>query len=75
MSIVKRTLCTLPNCHRPYYAKGLCVSHYRRRQRGRDDVSPIRVMDAGGTCKFCKEKAVAKGMCKIHYLRVRRGTA
>lgn len=63
--------CTLEDCARPLYAKGLCRIHYGRKLRHGD---PLRTKHQWGINKVpcaaegCTTKAHAKGLCQKHYI-------
>lgn len=67
MSAVER-LCYFPGCSRPYQAKGLCATHYRRASRGADQKRwlPRKVRAAvlkrdGWVCQLCSKPITEDG--------------
>lgn len=72
---MKGRTCTAPDCNRPYYSRGYCVTHYRRLKRGTPIAPPIRIVNKfGRPCIIpgCPYGAEVKGYCKPHYGRLRR---
>ena len=41
MTKLQRGTCTLPDCGRPHYARGLCHTHYDRKRNGRVLSAPV----------------------------------
>jgi len=39
----KGEFCTVEGCGRPYFSTGLCLAHYRRKERGQDLSAPIQL--------------------------------
>ena len=70
-------VCSVTNCGRVKYAKGLCQAHYHRLIRGIHVDSPIRVkvFRGGRVCEVpdCDRLHYARGICWTHYTRVQRG--
>lgn len=70
--MAKRT-CSLPECSRPFVAKGLCTMHYQRQKKHGDPgiTSSVR---PGGICRIegCGAPHVARGWCSKHYNRWQR---
>ena len=65
-------ICSVPGCDKPAYAKGLCNTHYKRKQRT-GDVQADKVIGARvvKTCSVegCDNVATERGWCHGHYLR------
>lgn len=60
--------CSFAECQRPYYAKGLCRSHYQQQLLGRP-LQPIRPRSqVRADCEFegCDKRAVNRGLCQAH---------
>ena len=57
-----KTKCSVTDCKKPVYAKGMCVSHYEKHKR----VDPSRPK-----CKVagCKNRVRARGICNKHRLQ------
>jgi hypothetical protein len=68
--------CSVPNCSRRVYARGLCEPHYRRLQRtGRlQPEQPVGATQQPAECWVheCARTATERGLCHAHYLRVLR---
>ena len=78
MSTAPRT-CSLEECERRHYAKGLCKGHYERSRKGRPLAGAIRTWQGRRwqvrrLCSLdeCELKHYAKGLCGLHYERARR---
>ncbi len=73
---VDKGTCGLAGCDRPEHCKGLCVSHYHRRQKhGPDfDRSPIGRLSPTGPCTVegCDRDNRTDGLCAAHYQRLRK---
>jgi hypothetical protein len=67
--------CSFPECRRPYYAKGLCRSHYQQQLLGR----PLQVIrpraSVRANCDFagCDKRAVNRGLCQAHAKQRQKG--
>lgn len=62
--------CTENSCGRAHYARGFCVSHYRKWQRhGTPDPLPRQYRKMNRTCSVsgCEEKHCAREYCSRHY--------
>lgn len=66
-------VCSVPDCGREVYARALCNTHYKRRQRT-GDVRADRAIgeQTGRPCSVaaCDNTATERGLCHGHYLRV-----
>lgn len=63
----KYITCTLPDCERPHYGKGLCRMHYLRQYKnGTTDMIRKR-----NTCTIegCNLPVKGHGLCGTHYIR------
>lgn len=64
------TACSVPTCDRPFYARGVCQTHYERLRRGnlRPDVpistTLVVVHDVAG-CGTCGAGDVRPGPCQV----------
>ena len=63
----------MPDCEKPFLAKGYCAMHYRRVRVHGDPTlgaAPVR-----GTCSIagCNLAHASKGYCVMHYNRMRSG--
>ena len=66
---VRPTTCTYEGCEKPYFAKGYCNHHYRRRQKTGDvDLPAKRVCWVKG----CDKPHNTHDLCRVHYNKVRR---
>lgn len=71
-------LCLFEGCDRKKSSKGLCLSHYSQKSRGKP-LTPI-LHKSGyttrGICRIegCETKVKATGLCASHYHRKYRGT-
>ena len=70
-------LCTFPGCGRAWRSSGLCSSHYRQRQSGRE-LAPIRSYgQPRGVCVFAgcgrKARSATNGLCRAHANQEREG--
>jgi hypothetical protein len=70
--MAKRT-CTLPDCDRPFAARGYCSMHYQRWKKHGDPGITASVRP-GGICQVdgCAKPHVARGWCSTHYDRWQR---
>ena len=59
-------LCTIPDCAKPYYAKGRCRRHYEQ-WRDTTDEKPRCTIDG------CTKPVKARGWCATHYRQWLRG--
>ena len=60
--------CTVLNCNRPHYAKGLCAMHYQRlTATGTTDKKHYPLICS---VNGCNKKRKSKGLCVAHYTRV-----
>jgi hypothetical protein len=61
--------CTIEDCDRPLYVKGMCRHHYRRANRYGDPlhVRPVKRCAVEG----CVKPYLAGGYCEMHYARLR----
>lgn len=65
------TTCQLPDCRRPYLAKGLCSLHYSRRQLHGDPLyQQTFSKDLPCHIRGCGQLQRAKGYCPKHYQRL-----
>ena len=67
--------CSFPECKRPYYAKGLCRSHYQQQLLGRP-LQAIRPRSSvRASCDFagCDKRAVNRGFCQGHAKQRQKG--
>ncbi len=59
-------LCSVPDCARPVYARGLCRGHYAQQSRGRplvplrDRAAPPREVVSLRVSQECRERILAK---------------
>lgn len=71
-------LCEFPSCGRPFYANGLCRSHYDRQWHGKELV-PLRPYrpkgDGKSICSFpqCGRKMKGNRLCSGHWKQVSEG--
>jgi hypothetical protein len=69
------SFCSVTDCDRRHYAKGLCAMHYKRKA-GTGKVGDAAPMSRGsaprGTCSVedCGRSHYARGYCAMHYKRV-----
>lgn len=63
--------CLIPDCGRPAWTRGWCMTHYQRWQKHGDPLKLVRLPRAGRTCSVegCGQLPYAKGMCKSHYAK------
>lgn len=63
--------CSVDDCDRPRYGKGLCNGHWQRQRRGLDVNVPLRMRNKGKACSIdgCERAAISRGMCMGHYQR------
>jgi hypothetical protein len=73
--LMRHVTCTIPDCGRPYVAKGYCEPHYRRFTETGDPLSsPIRTKAkvrprcVGPDCDHL-QRYPASGLCRAHYLQ------
>lgn len=70
------TACTVDDCERAHYSRGLCRTHYKRWLAHGDefDRSPARPYVSGGTCVVdgCSKRRHAHSMCRAHLGRLQR---
>jgi len=62
--------CSVSQCKRLAYAKGLCNAHYIRNKNGKDINVPIKARKRSGVCKVCNNKTNSKGgwnLCSKHF--------
>lgn len=66
--------CSISDCEKPFYAKGLCKSHYSRARKYGDPLGK-RLVNADKTCvgDSCDNPVFARELCHGHYQRVRNG--
>lgn len=69
------TICSVAQCLRPHYAKGLCNAHWQRQRAGRPLVEIQRGKVYGDHCAFedCGRKTSCRGWCDGHYRQIRLG--
>lgn len=70
-----REECSVEQCSRVIYAKGLCNLHYQRvRSTGATGGAESRHWARAGVCSVagCERDVERRGMCKLHYDRLRR---
>ncbi|HSZ30695.1 MAG TPA: hypothetical protein VK784_13195 [Pseudonocardiaceae bacterium] len=69
-------VCAVGECDRPYYGKGLCQAHHRRKLRtgtpGPAEITTRRPRPALCTVEGCDQPHHALGYCPTHYSRWRR---
>jgi len=63
--------CTVGDCERVVRAKGFCVGHYARFQKGQDMAPPIAERGVKRLCSHndCKRPHSSRGYCVMHYYR------
>jgi hypothetical protein len=66
-------VCAVTGCDKPLYAKGLCNTHYKRRQRT-GDVQADKAIGEPHKAQICSVEgcdriATERGLCHGHYLR------
>ena len=75
MPPIKRfSKCSVPDCTRPYLAKGYCQLHYKRVRSG-NGVGPVGSMrPPGKLCAVseCGRKHAANGYCSMHNQRLQK---
>lgn len=61
----------MPGCGRRHAARGLCITHYRRLQRGMEIETPLRSFDPERGCSEpgCDRPHHANGLCDTHNKR------
>lgn len=59
--------CTIADCDRPHYGRGMCQMHYLRQYRHGSTDNPRK----RGICSVsdCGRPVKARGMCEAHYMR------
>ena len=68
----KGKICDGEDCSRPAVTRGVCMAHYMRARRAKQEAErgPVakyeRVPETCGV-EVCSEPAVSKGMCRRHY--------
>lgn len=65
-----RKICSMEDCERPAYAKGLCGMHYKRQLRHGSPTAGERARVC--SVEGCGRAVEARGWCHGHYLRWRR---
>ncbi len=60
-----RGACQVPNCKRPYRAKGYCVTHYAKWRRGEADLKKQRYKVCSK--EECRKPMFRWGLCEEHY--------
>jgi hypothetical protein len=69
----ERQPCGFPDCGRPAYAKGLCVSHRKQQLRG-EELRPItRGVYDECLVEGCDRKPSSRGLCGTHRRQQQRG--
>lgn len=69
--------CSVVECQRPHFGRGLCNSHYQRLRRGAELSRPIQPFryEPGTVCKVdgCDAQGtIQRGFCTTHYQRWRK---
>lgn len=67
------TKCSIENCIKPSFLKGLCTTHYKRWWRHGDPAKTLLKMERT-KCKVddCSRLDHSQGYCKMHFLRLAR---
>jgi hypothetical protein len=73
-------ICSAVDCELPYRARGYCITHLHRLDRGADMAAPRQKKkrqsaDKPTTCEWrnCTREYFVKGLCQMHYTRQSRG--
>src|SRR5690606_7588220 len=66
--VVNKRCCSIPECRRPHFGRGLCQMHYQRWRRHGSTEAPNRVRPSC-SIEGCGEKAFANGYCRAHNWR------
>lgn len=68
-------LCSIPDCSKPHYGRGVCNQHYQRwRSTGEFGayIQPRKPKPATCAVDDCSNKTICRGFCEKHYSRLRR---
>lgn len=65
-----KSLCSIPNCNKPSWARGWCSNHYQRWRLYGDPIAPSRARPRE-TCSVpeCHVPCYGHGFCSAHYYR------
>ena len=69
--MIKKSLCSVPDCGRPVFGHGFCNMHYKRWRKTGDpgEATPLLRPDRGCSVDGCPEPHAALGFCATHWRR------